>query len=318
MLSNIFPWEYFSGPSKIVWKQGISALFCYDPLIERMILTKVPPRKVGELGPSKIFLKEVDCEWFENRFFSNDFFFNEESYLFIQSEQADKKLKDFILSHMNKIEGKSILFLFGKDDTLFQNLCRFPQIQGWKIKSPSFWHDEKLFNFLCNQMKIALTRSVRDYLLASVKSEVHEIVNALKILKLNTPSTGSLTVNTVKALVRPTRLDFFKLAHLYAEKSFSIFYRNLLKGNFHYDEYQGLLSFLQGHLIKTGDLGYIKIKDRLSEYDKKIRYQQTLWKDKEELFTHLQKIAEMEMMAKKKDQFLRHKFRHFALQHRES
>ena len=314
MLSNLFPWEYFSGPSKIIWKQGISAFCCYDPLLERMALNKIPLRDVGERGPSKISLKKVDCEWFENRFFSNDFFLHEESYLFIQSEQVDRKLKDFILSHLNVIEEKSIVFLFEKENTFFQSLCRFPQIQGWKIKQPFFWHHQRFFHFLCDQMKVSLSRSVREYLLESVKSEVHEIVNTLKILKLNTPFTDSLTVDAVKVLIRPKRLDIFKLAHLYAEKSFSLFYRELLKGDFHYDEYQGLLSFLQGHLIKICDPSYTKDKDRLSEYDKKIRGQQHIWKNKEELFIHLQRLAEMEIAAKKKDRFLRHKFRSLYLE----
>ena len=314
MLSNVFPWEYFAGPSKIVWKQGISALYCYDPLLEKMIVTKIPPRNVEEQGPSKISLKDVDREWFENRFFSNDFFLNEESYLLLQSEQADSNLMDFILSHLDSIGKKSIIFLFEKDNTFFQSLCRHPQIQGWKIKEPFFWHRQQFFNFLCDQMKIALSHPVREYLLESVKSEVHEIINALKILKLNTSATESLTVNDVKALIRPNRLDFFKLADYYAEKSFSRFYRELLKSDFLYEEYQGLLSFLQGHLIKIYDPRYTEDKNRLSRYDKKISSQRQHWKNKRELFIHLQRLAEMEIMAKKKDRFLRHKLRNLYLE----
>ena len=277
-----------------------------------MAKSRIPLKK--RQSYHSISLRDVNVQWFENRFFSKDFFLKEESYIFIQSEQADKALQHFILTQLSILDKRNILFFFEKGEGFFSQLCHSPKVQGWKINTPLFWQKDKLFDFLCSQMQVSLPYKIREYLLESVKSETHEIINVLKTLKLARPLDRPLRVDDVQALIHPNNLDIFKLAHLYGERRFAHFYEKLLKHDCSYDDLQGLFHFLGTHLMKILDTGYTKGKKRLSEYDKKIQSQKALWKD-EEVLVHLKKMAEMEMGCKKKDSALRYKLGGLYLEH---
>ena len=311
MLSSFFPWEYFKNPSQLAHEQGtIAVLYSYDPFIERMILSEGLRREKNQYD--RIFLPETNCEWFETHFFSQDLFSQQKAFLFFHSNEANKKMADFILSILEKIRGKNTIFVFYKEDHFFKTLCSSKYVRGFKIKEPPFWQREKLFDFLCAKMRVRLHPQIREYLLDSVKDETHEIINALKTIMLNCPVGAFPTMDSVKKLIRPKRLDFFKLANLYAEKNFTLFYRELLGMN--YSGYRGVFNFLQNHLIKIYDHNYGKGKVHLSSYDKNIKTQQKKWTGRNETANHIQKMAEMEILAKRKDPLLKARTRLYYLE----
>ena len=224
----------------------------------------------------RVSLREVDSEWFENHFFSRDLFIEEEAYLFLFSDEASKQLKENILSMVQKIERKCVLFIFRKDDILFKGLCGHSSVQGWQIKAPTPWNRDKFLDFLCTGMKLRLSRPVKEYLLDCV-GEAHEMIHALKVVKGHVPQGTAATLETVRELVKPARVDLFKLGRLYGERKFILFYRELLQHDFPYDEYRNLFCFLQAHLMKIYDPSHGENKGYQSRYDRSVKEQRSKW-----------------------------------------
>lgn len=305
MLSSLLPWEYFEQSCPLP-PEGVTALCCYDPFIERMALSRIERQRGGTW--QKISLKEVGNQWFENRFLCRGLFDQEESYLFLDAHEAQRPLKEKVLSMVEQMEKKCVLFVFQRREYLLEGLQKHPKVQIWNIKAPSPWQKDKLFDFLSAKMNLQLPSPVRTYLLDCVE-EVQEIVNALKMIKIHASPGVPLTLELVKGLVKSARVDLFKLGHLYGERKFALFYGELLQQDFPYDEYRNLFSFLQGHLIKIYDPSYGANKEHRSRYDRRIEEERKEWPNREEIVASIQKMANLEIMAKEKNPLLQGKLR---------
>ena len=304
VLSSFLPWEYF-GPRRVslIGEGKVSALYSYDPFLERMALGLLP----RETGVRRIVvsLDEIDNEWLESRFFSDDLFSDEESYFFFQGSGTDKRLREQIFHSLHQIAAKRVLFVCRGDALFFKQLCKSEYVLGHWIKEPPFWQHNRLFDLLSRLLKVGVASDVREYLLDVAKGGVQEVVNALKIIRLNFPVADSVTLEAVRELVAPGAADHFRLAHSYGNREFLSFYRNLLSCDLSFDGYRSLMAFLQSHLIKVYDTGYLGLKERLSRYDRAVLEQGRQWSDKDELAGHIQKISEWEVLAKQRHVLLK-------------
>ena len=101
-------------------------------------------------------------------------------------------------------------------------------------------------------------------------------------------------------MISVEKLDQFQLASLFSRKKFSDFFDRLLKVDEDFDRLRSLSLFMQSHLIKMLDTGYLEKKTRLTSYDKEISSASRLWKD-HELLREIERFNRWEILSKKKD-----------------
>ena len=276
---------------------GIWGLYCSDFYLQKLLLNRM-----GAGAFSVLWGEEVSFDWFRDNIVNSGLFPCGKNWLVYNPEHIEGMLKEAMLEHEDW-EGRTMLLCFSKKDKFFDQISKASGAKSFHIELPRFWEGEKTLDFLCEQMRIPLTRHVKRYLLDSLSHKIPDLVQALKFLWLNLPEEGALSRKEAERLIESRELDPFRLADLLASKKFKEFYGTLVKKRIHFDLYRSVFAFMQTHLLKLGDPTYGEKKSRLSRYDRGILAHSKNW-SKEEIRIQLRRMGEWEICAKRKDPFL--------------
>lgn len=310
----VAPWDHFASPW--TW-EGVAALQCGDPFLERMAVRKAARENLGGGRWRAAALPSADPERLEADLLGTDLFEPRRPRLLMEAHGAGKAVRDVVLASLGALGAARALVLFGRDGDFLKALRRSPGVAFRRIAAPAFWQRERLFDFLRAGMGVRLDAGARAHLLDASDGSTRGIVGVLRTVRDNVPDGAPVSSEDARRLVPPARLDVFKLAALYGNRRFGPFYGELLKGEFSFDDYRGAMGFMQAHLTRLHDPERRAAgKARPSSYDRGLVEQGRGWPDKDELMEHVGRFGEWEVMAKRKDGFLRQELRCRWLRHR--
>ncbi|MCO4792127.1 MAG: hypothetical protein KC493_00330 [Bacteriovoracaceae bacterium] len=311
MHSKWFPWEFFrNNPSVIDFSlKGVHAVSVFDPFIESLVNHKL--KKAGEF---KIALgSEVDSSWIESKLSTMDLFSmgDNDSWLILRPEDMSKPLLERFIKGEITIDDRIFVMVFSSDNKIFDEMAKSNHINTLKMEVPRFWEQGKLLTFLGNEMGVQLNSEIQNYLLSAIPNTTQDFVHAIRTLRLETQGS-SLTLEKVKYLISESRLDQFALASEFGKRNRKQFFKTLTRLEMDFDSLRSLFGFMQGHLAKILDPGYIQKKSRASKYDKEIEMHSKLWKQ-DELVSDIHQFSELELLAKQKNPLLKNKIREIYL-----
>ena len=290
------PWDFLHSDF-VPRESGICGFYCSDFYLQKLLLGRMFSGKF-----SVLWGRDVSFDWFRDNIVNSSLFSTQGKYLIYDSEHIGTEVKQAILEHRDW-EDKGILLCFSKKEGFFKELSKLSGAGCVHIEPPRFWEGEKLLKFLCEQMKVPMSHDAKSYFLDAVPFKIRDFIQTLKFLSLNVPQEGELSRKMVEELVEPKELNLFVLASFLSSKKFEEFYGRLVKKRVNYDTYRSVFSFMQTHLLKLGDTGYMEKKSRLSKYDREILTYSKCWSE-DEIRMQLRGMGEWEIRAKMRDPFL--------------
>lgn len=317
MLSKWTPWDYARNHSSFIPDStALSAYYCYDPFVEKVLYGKFLAAK-GDDIPHAVLGAEITPDWIEENILGTDLFGEPASYRVLHAENMSAKTKKFLLD--TKIEPQSGQFIlsFSSDDKFLTDFAKKQEGHFFKVPAAPFWFNDKLLDFFADGMGIRLPWDVKQYLLGAVEAEGGEFVTALKQIALAMP-TSEISLSRVKEVIGAKRLDQFALAELYCKKDFTGFYQFFLHEDrfetLGFDGLRSFFAFMQSHMQKIADTRYIDSKPKPSQYDKGIQAYSKTWQF-DELARSIKSFSEFEIAAKMKSDFLKDDLRQAYLSH---
>jgi hypothetical protein len=307
MLFKNKPWDFFKENPSILnqKKAGFLSIFCQDPFIERIIHQRIKQELVKIEGNLKFVLGgEITIDWLEDNYVIPGLFSGTEAFLVLHAEDLSAKVQDYILEHQIDFSENLLILSFTKKAKFFDKLTKNKEGNYFKIEMPMFWEGDRLLDFYCHEMRMNLSRRVREFLLESIPHESEHIVNSLKIIRVHLGNGNDKDLKEIKELIVATKFDKFRLAHLFSEKKKAPFFKELLKLKLPKEELMLFFSFMQGHLLKVSDPSYTEFKKgKLSKYDKEILQSSKHWND-DELKREINFFSKMQIKAKSGSVFL--------------
>ena len=301
MLFKDKPWGFFKEHPNLLGptKTGFFSLYCLDPFIERIAHQRIKQElKKVERKLKFVIGGEISIDWLEDNFVIPSLFAEDESFHVLHAEDIPNKVQDYILEHQIEFSNKLLILSFTKKSKLFDKLTKNKEGTHYKIELPMFWEGERLLDFYCQEMKITLSRRVRDFLLETVPHVSEHFVNSLKIIRVHLGHGNDGDLESLKELIEPSKFDKFHLAHLFSEKKKTAFYQELLRFTLPKEELMLFFSFMQGHLLKVSDPSYTNDKKgKLSKYDKEIQHSSKHW-NADELKREINNFSRMQIKAK--------------------
>ncbi|MBL6990830.1 MAG: hypothetical protein ISR65_13680 [Bacteriovoracaceae bacterium] len=305
---KMLPWE-FTNKNKYIVKldeMGFYALHCSDPYIEKIFLDMLPTNLKTQ-GLQVLQADELTHEWYENNFENLSLFGNQESYLILQAENTRSSIQQLLINQINCFDGRYLILSFSKKSNFFDRIKSSKKGTFYTILMPRFWESLKLLTWLEKWLQMKLDPTIKQYIIGAVPNTCADFINCLQIIKLHFPD-NNVNFQKVKELIAPYKLDQFHLANLYSKKEKKLFFLSLLQSQINQDAWHLFFLFMQGHLFRMLDPEYITKKAKASKYDQTIVAHSKNWK-KSELSNEIRFFANLELMAKRRDPFLKEKIR---------
>jgi hypothetical protein len=302
MPSNWTIWDFFKNHFSTISTEtkGILSYSFPDPYIYKMFQDSF--QKKFDL--KVIVGSSLTPEWIEDNLTSLSLFGNSESFFISNADEIPKEGLEYFLESPPDLSDRLLVFIFFKESPAKKKISDCPG-QHFAVEACKFWEVDKYFKFLCDYYQVRLSFDAKQFFLEMVEQDSGGFHIGLNILKINFPNAQELSLEQVRAILEPNRLDQFNLASTISKKEFAKFYEKLLFLRPDFDSLRTLFAFLQGHLIKLADTSVIEKKARLSKYDQEIVSSSKLWKI-QELKTIVHEFAEYEIKAKAKNPSLYH------------
>jgi DNA polymerase III delta subunit len=274
---------------------GIEA---FDPYIERLFVHFL---KKEEHFSSAILVdgRDLTHNWFDQNLASLDLFAVNDPFIITKAEKISPELFSCFMEKYAQISRK-IVFLFSSKSGYFQKLVKKYRVGFFlSIQGPKFWEKEEFFRFLVRTLGMSLGRDAEAYLLKSLSEDSSRYVRALNLMKLHFgPNCEGVLLAEVKSLIPPECINSFELADLFCKKQSKAFWKKLLEIEASEGDFQEFFGFMQSHLIKLADPTYLKVKKKLTAYDRKILSQAEGW-NRREIHKSLRMFGELQISAKR-------------------
>lgn len=300
MRFNFTAWDYVLKYPRILSERtkGIYAFSIYNSYIEKLIFDRLPS-DIFEKGNKVILGPELSIEWIENNLEAIDLFGSESSFLVLNSEKISDNVKAYIFENL-KVLDRYFILSFSGNDKFFNKLTDKDDVVGVKIDSPPFWDDNKVLNFISQEMKVPIKNDIKHYILNSVEGSAENFFFCLNMIKIHFENSLNVKLDDLKKIIQVNKFDQFDLASLLGRKIFGQFFRKLLVSNFTFDRLLTFSIFMENHLLKLSDTSSIALKKKLTKYDKQILEQSKMWKISE-IQEFIAFFSKLEVSAKKKD-----------------
>lgn len=307
MHSNWKIWDLVKSRPEIIDKDSprIIALQTWDPFAFKLIKQRIPKTLFAGEELNVKSSHEVTNQWIEDNLKSLGLFGNKDSYLFLMANGFNKDAKTTLINIDELIvDERYVLFEFLKEDDLLKKIKNHPKVELIKVQAPGFWEHDKLVNFLCDELQVYLDLSAKDFLMNTIEMEISVLYNILMQIGINFPDKVNITKDDISPLLNAVRSDQFEMANFFATKKIKLFYDKIIRIS-DFNDLRQVFMFLQSHLLKVLDPSYTEGKARLTKYDKEILSQSKIW-SKADLNKALNYFSKLEIMAKRKDQYLFH------------
>jgi DNA polymerase III delta subunit len=300
-------WDFFSSYDRgtLATYEGALALNTFDPqgqrLVKEHLLKGIGRRVVHHKSAS-----EITRSWIEAELMTLSLFGNSDSFFIHGAQDLSAELMAMIPGL--DLSGRFLLLSFENEGASWKRLLKEGKISVLEIEAPRFWEVSKLLDFTCAYLRLPISYEAKSWMLESLENDFGTFYNSCSLIKLNHPDAKEVSLKDVIELLTTQRLDQFALASLYARRKAVPFFEKLVALEGDFERMRGLFNFLQSHLVKMADLGYLRQKPRLTQYDKDLQGSSGLWKS-EEIMKEIQRFNRWELMCKKKDQLIWHEIR---------
>lgn len=285
---------------------GVSALFTPDPHIENMVLTK---RKQIESDKSILMMgEELTSAWIEDNWESLSLFGGVDSFLILESQKILPSVQEILLSDRIDFANQNILFCFSKKNDFYKQICKKKQWHVFTVEAPPFWKDAEVLTMLCDENNVRLSLDAHHYIIQAVPGTIEDFSILASQLSLLFPSKSELSLEDIKSVLSPYKVDHFYLVGLLAQRKRIDFLKEILSLSLDFPMMEELFRMVQFHFLKLIDTSYATSKAKLSKYDKEIMMHSKLWK-KEELERIIIYFKELEYLARTKNIHVRNKLR---------
>lgn len=287
-------------------ENGVSALFTPDPHIENIVLTKrkqrLPEKSILMMGD------ELTTVWIEDNWESLSLFGGADRFLILESQKLSSAVQELLLSDRVDFADQKILFCFSKKNDFYKQICKNKQWQVFTVEAPPFWKDAEVLTMLCDENNVRLSLDAHHYVIQAVPGTIEDFSILASQLSLLFPDKSELSLEDVKSVLSPYKVDHFYLAGLLAQRKRIDFLKEILSLSLDFPMMEELFRMVQFHFLKLIDTSYASSKTKLSKYDKEIMMHSKLWK-KEELERVILYFKELEYLARTKDMHVRNKLR---------
>lgn len=305
-------WDFLrSRPTVLQAGPKIIAFSCFDPLVFKILKERLDMSLFAENKLNVLLGKEISDVWFDDNFKSLGLFGNSDSYLIHFSEDLKAQIKDDLLNSENLIlTDRFVLLSFTKEDSFFKKLQKNKSelVETIQIQAPAFWEDDELIDFVCDDQKVYLTNSAKQFIKENLPFQVNSYYQLINQLKVNYPNKNNIDLIDVKPLISEFKVDQFQLAELFGSKKLKLFYKKLIEGHEQGHELISIFYFLQSHLLKVYDTSYLQGKTKLTKYDRQILAQSKLW-SKKDLTRSISYLGDLLILSKRKDFFFDEKLK---------
>ncbi|MBT6324794.1 MAG: hypothetical protein HOJ35_02405 [Bdellovibrionales bacterium] len=302
MLSKWTPWEFSRSHENIVdvGRTGVYSLNFFNHYIEKIIFNKL----YGYINKAEQWVsyngKDISTEWIDRNLLSNDLFGAYSHIIIYQSELIPPQSIEIIKESIQHLDNRYLILTSNSKNKNFDKLSKIEKVTSYNIQGPKFWEKSKIIDFLLESSSLSISYDIKNYLVQTLSTEIEDQVNAVNLLSLN--QNTKLTLDKVRYLIRPSKLDSFELSALYSKKNFLAFFKRILI-SYHQSgsqDIEELSRFMQSHLYKILDTTYIDKKNRPTKYDKEILLYSKLWNQKD-LLQSMRMFGEMQILAKTKN-----------------
>lgn len=300
-------WDFFSRSNKDIFSSfnGIYAINTFDPVCLKMVQDYL--RK--HLSGKNFYIKmpqEISKSWLEDEFQTLSFFSSSDNFFIHQADQVSTDIISLI-SEFN-LSDRCIFLSFESIGPAWKKILNNENVTKIQIESPRFWEFNKLLDFVCAYLRVPLSFEAKNWILSNQESTLTNFYNCCFLIKLNYPDIAEIGLVQVKSLFRAEKFDQFYAASLYSKKKKTEFFSLIIGLEGDFEKLRNIFHFLQHHMIKMMDTSYLSSKHRLTKYDKELQSTSILW-SRSEILSELEKLVELEIRCKKKDQFIWHELK---------
>lgn len=301
MFTNYLPWDFVKASPHLLAKKnhGLIALQSFDPFIEKIFLGKIPRSLFEDKKLHVLVGSELTQEWIEENILTLDFFSSNLSYLVLFADDISAKTKKYIFENTIDWGNRFFILSFGSDSKNFEDYKKSVTGEFIKIDAPRFWENQKLLDFLSEQLGVSLSLHAKNIIIDRTPATPGEYLAAIKNLSLRLERPAQATAQEVNEIIDSTKVDNFALADQWGAKNFYHFYLSLLTLSEDYDSLRNFFLFMNGHILKIIDVTVLSKKSKLSKYDQKILQLNKSWEFKD-LMMELDKFSELELLTKTK------------------
>ncbi|MCY4524834.1 MAG: hypothetical protein OXB84_08850 [Halobacteriovoraceae bacterium] len=292
-------WEFTARHPRWI-SPGMVGLQSFDAVSEKILLSR---RLSINKNWRTLLGGELTVSLLESSFKGGNLFSNDCYLQVLHAEKISSGVGEYLLNNPLVIKTGCLILAFGKDSTLFKKLAKKYPDNFFKIESPKFWQADKLLNFFCKELQIALPLSIKNYLMDSLPMNSMGYITALNRIKLYFSNPRDVDIAEIREIITPCKLDQFSLANFFVQRKINSFLQVVLRAEFDFDSLAFLFSFMQRHLLRLLDPSYINKKKHPSNYDREIARYAKLWQP-EELRRGMRLFGELEIAAKKRNKFL--------------
>jgi DNA polymerase III delta subunit len=307
MLSKWQIWDFFSSAQKdyLCSFQGVLFLQSFDSLSMKMVkdhlIEGVPDKLIHYKGAA-----DVTVKWIEEEFEALSFFGGTDNFYIHRAHELSQDLLEKFINL--EFSGRFILLSFEQENAAFKKILKEGKANVLSVVAPGFWEISKLLDFVAQRLRTPLSYETKQWLLDVVENDLGGFYNACTVLKLNYPEVREINLTMAKEVISVEKLDQFQMASLFSRKKFFEFFDRLLKVDEDFERLRSLCMFLQTHLIKMLDVGYLDHKPRLTSYDKEIVAASKLWKS-QELYREIERFNRWEILSKRKEAIVWHEIK---------
>lgn len=307
MHSNWQIWDFLTTHNREMLKnaEGIIALSTFDAICLKIIkdfLTKEIPCDSLHYKTAS----EVTKDWILEEFQTLSLFGNSESFFIHNAEELNLEMIELLSK--TDISGRFVLLSFETTPAIFKKIIKENIFKTITIDEPRFRETQKLLDFVCSYLRLPLSYEAKTWLLDAIENNLFTFYNCCCLIKLNFPESREVSLNAIRELLTPEKVDKFQLASLFARKKTADFYDKLLQVEADFEKMRALFMFLQSHLIKMSDINYLAHKPKPTSYDREIVSASKIWKQAE-LNQSIHQFNNWEIKCKKRDDFLWHEIR---------
>jgi hypothetical protein len=301
MHSKLLPWDFIQKYPQTITanSNGVFIFLSTDPYVQG-ILTKNLPKQALEFHCYTG--SDVTRDFIEEHFCNLSFFSQNENIYVINSETIPVQNTVLFIEKIKDIAETNIVILFfSKSNKFFLEMQKRADVQAFTIEAPRFWEGQKMLQMAMREKKLICNPTVTRFLLENLEHNFESFFRALDIIKVTFDET-EIDLLKLKELITRERFDFFELIDLYYQNPRKL-YEVILSNELDFDWLRSLAGFMQGHLSKILFPEEIKAKEKLSKYDQGIVFHSEKL-NREETKNNLRFFADLEIMAKSRDQLI--------------
>lgn len=271
-------WEYFQKNTHFLRdaSPGVYALKAQESLSVKLVMDTFDKEKLYEKKFHVVLGNELTAQWIDDHWQSLSLFGNEQSYLVLSAQDIAPEVEDKILERDLISDNCFYCFHFENESEFFKRLDKLKKATCIEITPPNFWEYRQLLEFLSSHLQVYLNYEASSMALESLEEDIVQYYNLLNQLKLNY-ADQNIGAEEISHFISKQKLDQFLLANLFAQKKFTLFYRNLLELTSSDQDYRSFFSFMQRHMAKIADPRFLDGKKKLSKYDRQILDAHKIW-----------------------------------------